>query len=93
MVFNIFLIFVLKIVDPKTRDEKFMTIYVDDGFHLNDFLYDLWKLRRAFKKRGGTTTGIDFLSQLHAKHFFYVVDFIKKSYNMLDFLPLQSTGC
>lgn len=58
IVLNAFLVFVLKIVDPKTRDEKTMTIYVDNGFHPNASLYDLGKLRRAFKKRGSTTGGI-----------------------------------
>lgn len=78
MVLNVFLVFVLKIVDPKTGDEKPVMIYVDDGFHPNISLYDLGKLRHEFKKGGSTTNNIEFLSQLHAKNVFYVVDFIKK---------------
>ncbi|EOY05375.1 hypothetical protein QUC31_016799 [Theobroma cacao] len=46
-----------KIVDPKTGDEKPVTISVDDGIRPNTSLSDLAKLRPVFKKDGSTTAG------------------------------------
>ncbi|XP_028113655.1 3-ketoacyl-CoA thiolase A, peroxisomal-like [Camellia sinensis] len=47
-----------KIVDPKTGDEKPVTISVDDGIWPNAMISDLAKLKPAFKKDGATTAGI-----------------------------------
>lgn len=49
----------MKIVDPKTGDEKPVTISVDDGIRPNTSLSDLAKLRPVFKKDGSTTAGIE----------------------------------
>ncbi|PON66109.1 Thiolase [Trema orientale] len=46
-----------KIVDPKTGEEKPVTISVDDGIRPNTTLADLGKLRPVFKKDGSTTAG------------------------------------
>ncbi|KAF3457627.1 hypothetical protein FNV43_RR02285 [Rhamnella rubrinervis] len=46
-----------KIVDPKTGEEKRVTISVDDGIRPNASLEDLAKLRAVFKKDGSTTAG------------------------------------
>ncbi|KAJ1432371.1 Thiolase-like [Sesbania bispinosa] len=46
-----------KIVDPKTGEEKSVTISVDDGIRPNTTLSDLAKLRPVFKKDGSTTAG------------------------------------
>lgn len=46
-----------KIVDPKTGDEKPVTISVDDGIRPNASLADLSKLKPVFKKDGTTTAG------------------------------------
>ncbi|GLT56417.1 hypothetical protein SLA2020_294600 [Shorea laevis] len=46
-----------KIVDPKTGDEKPVTISVDDGIRPNASLSDLLKLKPVFKKDGSTTAG------------------------------------
>ncbi|KAE9450660.1 hypothetical protein C3L33_17441, partial [Rhododendron williamsianum] len=46
-----------KIVDPKTGDEKPITISVDDGIRPNASLSDLGKLKPVFKKDGTTTAG------------------------------------
>uniref|UniRef100_A0A0C9SAY4 acetyl-CoA C-acyltransferase n=1 Tax=Wollemia nobilis TaxID=56998 RepID=A0A0C9SAY4_9CONI len=46
-----------KLVDPKTGDEKAVTISVDDGIRPNASLSDLAKLKPAFKKDGTTTAG------------------------------------
>ncbi|MCA2146142.1 acetyl-CoA C-acyltransferase, partial [Citrobacter portucalensis] len=46
-----------KIVDPKTGDEKPVTITVDDGIRPNASLSDLAKLKPVFKKDGSTTAG------------------------------------
>ncbi|XP_022758613.1 3-ketoacyl-CoA thiolase 2, peroxisomal-like [Durio zibethinus] len=48
---------VTKIVDPKTREEKPVTILVDDGIRPNTNMADLAKLKPAFKKDGTTTAG------------------------------------
>jgi acetyl-CoA acetyltransferase len=45
-------------VDPKTGDEKTVTISVDDGIRPNATLSDLSKLKPVFKKDGTTTAGI-----------------------------------
>ncbi|KAJ9700959.1 hypothetical protein PVL29_006339 [Vitis rotundifolia] len=47
-----------KIVDPKTGDEKPVTISVDDGIRPNTTVSDLAKLKPVFKKNGTTTAGI-----------------------------------
>ncbi|THG00388.1 hypothetical protein TEA_028105 [Camellia sinensis var. sinensis] len=46
-----------KIVDPKTGDEKPVTISVDDGIRPNATISDLAKLKPVFKKDGTTTAG------------------------------------
>ncbi|KAI7984339.1 3-ketoacyl-CoA thiolase 2, peroxisomal [Camellia lanceoleosa] len=46
-----------KIVDPKTGEEKPVTISVDDGIRPNTNMTDLAKLKPAFKKDGSTTAG------------------------------------
>ncbi|PON63781.1 Thiolase [Parasponia andersonii] len=46
-----------KIVDPKTGEEKPVTISVDDGIRPNTTLADLGKLKPVFKKDGSTTAG------------------------------------
>lgn len=48
----------LKIVDPKTGEEKRVTISVDDGIRPNTNITDLSKLKTAFKKDGTTTAGM-----------------------------------
>ncbi|KAK4266296.1 hypothetical protein QN277_027241 [Acacia crassicarpa] len=46
-----------KIVDPKTHEEKPVTISVDDGIRPNASLSDLARLKPVFKKDGSTTAG------------------------------------
>ncbi|KAK6238910.1 hypothetical protein QUC31_004379 [Theobroma cacao] len=46
-----------KIVDPKTGEEKPVTIVVDDGIRPNTNMADLAKLKPAFRKDGATTAG------------------------------------
>ncbi|KAL6571327.1 3-ketoacyl-CoA thiolase 2, peroxisomal [Orobanche hederae] len=46
-----------KIVDPKSGDEKAVTISVDDGIRPNTSVADLAKLKAVFKKDGSTTAG------------------------------------
>ncbi|XP_042517955.1 3-ketoacyl-CoA thiolase 2, peroxisomal [Macadamia integrifolia] len=46
-----------KIVDPKTGDEKHVTISVDDGIRPNATVAELSKLKPVFKKDGTTTAG------------------------------------
>ncbi|MBA0696394.1 hypothetical protein Goari_002948 [Gossypium aridum] len=46
-----------KIVDPKTGDEKPVTISIDDGIRANTSVSDLGKLKPVFKKNGTTTAG------------------------------------
>uniref|UniRef100_A0A5B6ZRT5 acetyl-CoA C-acyltransferase n=1 Tax=Davidia involucrata TaxID=16924 RepID=A0A5B6ZRT5_DAVIN len=48
---------ITKIVDPKTGEEKPVTIFVDDGIRPNTNMTDLAKLKPAFKKDGTTTAG------------------------------------
>ncbi|KAK9726762.1 hypothetical protein RND81_05G235600 [Saponaria officinalis] len=46
-----------KLVDPKTGDEKPITVSVDDGIRPNATISDLAKLKPVFKKNGTTTAG------------------------------------
>ncbi|XVF81144.1 hypothetical protein PTKIN_Ptkin15bG0133100 [Pterospermum kingtungense] len=46
-----------KIVDPKTGEEKPVTILVDDGIRPNTNMGNLAKLKPAFRKNGTTTAG------------------------------------
>ncbi|KAL6526643.1 3-ketoacyl-CoA thiolase 2, peroxisomal [Orobanche gracilis] len=46
-----------KVVDPKSGDEKAVTISVDDGIRPNTSVADLAKLKAVFKKDGSTTAG------------------------------------
>ncbi|CAL0303135.1 unnamed protein product [Lupinus luteus] len=46
-----------KIVDPKTGEEKSVTISVDDGIRPNASVADLGKLKPVFKRDGTTTAG------------------------------------
>ncbi|KAK9734105.1 hypothetical protein RND81_04G115500 [Saponaria officinalis] len=46
-----------KLVDPKTGDEKAITVAVDDGIRPSTTVAGLGKLRPAFKKNGTTTAG------------------------------------
>ncbi|XP_048429646.1 3-ketoacyl CoA thiolase 1, peroxisomal-like [Pyrus x bretschneideri] len=46
-----------KIVDPKTGEERPVTISVDDGIRPNTNMNDLAKLQPAFKPDGSTTAG------------------------------------
>ncbi|CAL9081535.1 unnamed protein product [Musa acuminata var. zebrina] len=48
---------ITKIVDPKTGEEKQVTISVDDGIRPETSLSGLAKLRPVFKKDGSTTAG------------------------------------
>ncbi|XP_010547051.1 PREDICTED: 3-ketoacyl-CoA thiolase 5, peroxisomal isoform X2 [Tarenaya hassleriana] len=46
-----------KIVDPETKQEKAVTVSVDDGIRPNSSIADLAKLKPAFKPGGSTTAG------------------------------------
>ncbi|KAG4983075.1 hypothetical protein AAZX31_10G117800 [Glycine max] len=46
-----------KIVDPKTGEEKSVTISVDDGIRPGTTVSDLGRLKPVFKKDGSTTAG------------------------------------
>uniref|UniRef100_A0A2P2MA11 acetyl-CoA C-acyltransferase n=1 Tax=Rhizophora mucronata TaxID=61149 RepID=A0A2P2MA11_RHIMU len=46
-----------KIVDPKTGEEKFVTILNDDGIRPDTNIAGLSKLKPSFKKDGSTTAG------------------------------------
>lgn len=48
----------MKIIDPKTREEKQVIISVDDGIRPDTSMSVLAKLKPAFKKDGSTTAGI-----------------------------------
>ncbi|KAM7259671.1 hypothetical protein ACFE04_015412 [Oxalis oulophora] len=48
---------ITKIVDPKTGEEKPVTIFVDDGIRLGTSATRLAKLKPVFKKDGTTTAG------------------------------------
>lgn len=45
-------------MDPKTGEERPVTISVDDGIRPNANMNDLAKLKPAFKADGSTTAGI-----------------------------------
>jgi len=45
-------------VDPKTGEEKSVTISVDDGIRPGTTVSDLGRLKPVFKKDGSTTAGI-----------------------------------
>ncbi|XP_048430140.1 3-ketoacyl-CoA thiolase 2, peroxisomal-like [Pyrus x bretschneideri] len=47
-----------KIVDPKTGEERPVTISVDDGIRPNTNMNDLAKLKPAFKRDGSTTADL-----------------------------------
>ena len=70
MVINVFVSFVLKIVDPKIGAKNPVMISIDDGICPTSSLYDLVKLKPVFKKGGSTTAGIEFLLLLHSMHGF-----------------------
>ena len=70
MVINVFLTFLLKIIDPKTGAENLVMISIDGGIRPTASLSDLEKLKLVFKKDGSTTAGIEFVFQLHARHGF-----------------------
>lgn len=55
-------LWIKKIVDPKTGIEKPVVISVDDGIRPNTNIGDLAKLKPAFRKDGSTTAGIDMLT-------------------------------
>ncbi|KAL6002127.1 3-ketoacyl-CoA thiolase 2, peroxisomal [Asimina triloba] len=46
-----------KIIDPKTGEEKHVTISVDDGIRPSTTVSDLAKLKPVFKRDGSTTAG------------------------------------
>lgn len=46
-----------KIVDPKTGEEKRVTVSIDDGIRPNTNMVDLAKLKPSFKKDGTSTAG------------------------------------
>lgn len=48
-------------MDPKTGEERPVTISVDDGIRPNANMIDLAKLKPAFKSDGTTTAGISSL--------------------------------
>ncbi|RZR77797.1 hypothetical protein BHM03_00002990 [Ensete ventricosum] len=56
----------LKVVDPKTGEEKQVTISVDDGIRPETSISSLSKLKPVFKKDGSTTAGIIFFSSFAA---------------------------
>lgn len=45
-------------MDPKTGEEKPVTISIDDGIRPSTNMEDLAKLKPAFKKDGTTTAGM-----------------------------------
>ena len=48
----------MKIVDPKTGEERQITVSVDEGIRPNTSMANLAKLKPVFKKDGSTTAGI-----------------------------------
>ena len=64
--------FILKLVDPKSGDEKPVVISVDDGIRPGTTLADLSKLKPAFKKSGTTTAGMIFPQHLQSFHVIFV---------------------
>ena len=63
--------FILKLVDPKSGDEKSVVISVDDGIRPGTTLADLSKLKPAFKKSGSTTAGMIFPQHLQSFNGFF----------------------
>lgn len=55
---NFDFVFIVKFVDPKTREEKQITVSMDDGIRPETSISVLAKLKPAFKKDGSTTAGI-----------------------------------
>lgn len=53
--------FAMKIVDPKTGEERQITVSADDGIRPNTSLAGLAQLKPAFKKDGSTTAGINLI--------------------------------
>lgn len=51
----------MKIVDPKSGEEKQITVSVDEGIRPNTSLAGLAQLKPAFKKDGSTTAGINLI--------------------------------
>lgn len=51
------LCFIFQLVDPKTGDEKPITVSEDDGIRPSTTLATLGKLKPVFKKDGTTTAG------------------------------------
>jgi acetyl-CoA acyltransferase 1 len=47
----------IKIVDPKTGEEKKIVVSADDGIRVDTSLAVLSKLKPAFSKDGSTTAG------------------------------------
>lgn len=54
-------------MDPKTGQEKLITVSADDGIRPSTNLAGLSKLKPAFKKDGSTTAGIDSLMHFFIK--------------------------
>lgn len=50
-------VIIFQLVDPKTGDEKPITVSVDDGIRPTTTLASLGKLKPVFKKDGTTTAG------------------------------------
>lgn len=60
-----------QLVDPKTAEEKRVTITEDDGIRPNASQSDLAKLKTIFKKSGTTTAGMLIsIVKLHGKLLF-----------------------
>lgn len=56
-----------QLVDPKTGEQKKVTITEDDGIRSNASLSDLAKLKAVFKKSGTTTAGMLSIAKLHGE--------------------------
>lgn len=65
-------LFFWQLVDPKTGDEKKVTITEDDGIRPNASLADLSKLKTVFKKSGTTTAGMSLDLRLFLLMVFWV---------------------
>lgn len=72
-------VFAFQIVDPKTGDEKSITVSVDDGIRPNTTLSGLAKLRPVFKEDGTTTAGTfpKFIGHFQRKMFVSSIFFFK----------------
>jgi hypothetical protein len=94
--------FFWQLVDPKTGDEKKVTITEDDGIRPNASLADLSKLKTVFKKSGTTTAGMSLdlsffllivfwvwvaLSCVGFKMFQFVVNVKSVFYVLIEFVP------